>query len=307
MLVGGFAVLFLILYYVACAAPADFPSGDLIVVGRGASASEVAEQLADMHVIKQPLLLRILLRVGGTGGAVQAGVYRFESPQNLFVVERRLVTGDYRLPPVRLTFIEGATVRDMAAQIAEALSVSKDTFLAKAKPYEGYLFPDTYFFSVAATADSILATLRANFDTRTAPLAPDIAASGHSFSDIIIMASLVEKEARTTENRRIVAGILWNRLARGMLLQVDAVFGYIYNRDTYSPSFADLKVNSPYNTYLHKGLPPTPINNPGLDAIEAVLHPIKTNYVYYLTGKDNLMHYAITYAEHQANQRKYLK
>lgn len=307
ILVGAFAVLSLFFYYVACAAPADFPSGDLIVVSRGASAGEVAQQLADARVIKQPLLLRILLRIDGTGGAVQAGVYRFESPQNLFSVTRRLVTGDYRLPPVRLTFIEGAAVRDMAAQIAEAFSVSGDTFSAKAKPYEGYLFPDTYLFPVSATADSILATLRKNFDIKTAPLAPDVAASGRPLSDIVIMASLIEKEARTTLNRRIVAGILWKRLARGMPLQVDAVFGYIYNRDTYSPSLADLKVDSPYNTYLHKGLPPTPINNPGLDALEAVLHPVQTEYVYYLTGNDDLMHYATTYAEHQANQRKYLK
>ena len=120
------------------------------------------------------------------------------------------------------------------------------------------------------------------------------------------MASLVEKEARTDANRRIVAGVLWNRLALGMPLQVDAVFGYIFDRDTYSPSFEDLKVDSPYNTYTHKGLPPGPISNPGLESIYAALYPTKTNYLYYLTGRDTLMHYAKTYAEHQANRRKYL-
>ena len=133
-----------------------------------------------------------------------------------------------------------------------------------------------------------------------------IQASGHSLSDIVIMASLVEKEARTDVNRRIVAGVLWNRLALGMPLQVDAVFGYIFDRDTYSPSFEDLKVDSPYNTYTHKGLPPGPISNPGLESIYAALYPTKTNYLYYLTGKDTLMHYARTYAEHVANQTKYL-
>ena len=121
------------------------------------------------------------------------------------------------------------------------------------------------------------------------------------------MASLVEKEARTIASRRLVAGILWNRLELGMPLQVDAVFGYIFNRETYSPSFADLTTESPYNLYLHKGLPPGPINNPGLDALGATLNPTKTDYLYYLTGTDNLMHYATTYAGHLANQRKYLQ
>jgi len=92
-----------------------------------------------------------------------------------------------------------------------------------------------------------------------------------------------------------------------MPLQVDAVFGYIFNKDTYSPSFADLKIDSPYNTYTRIGLPPGPIDNPGLDSIEAVLHPTKTNYLYYLTDKNGVMHYAATFAEHQSNQRKYLK
>ena len=210
-------------------------------------------------------------------------------------------------PPVRVTFIEGITVQKAATQIASAFStISIAEFISAGQPYEGYLFPDTYLFLQSADADSIVKTMRANFETKIAPLSAQINASGHSLSDIVIMASLVEKEARTSVNRRIVAGILWHRLALGMPLQVDAVFGYIFNRDTYSPSFADLKTESPYNLYLHKGLPPTPIDNPGLDSLDAAISPTKTNYLYYLTGSDNLMHYASTYAAHQANQRKYL-
>ena len=135
----------------------------------------------------------------------------------------------------------------------------------------------------------------------------DIAASGHSFSDIIIMASLIEREARRSEDRRMVAGVLWNRIKKGMPLQVDAVFGYIYGRTTYSPSFDDLKIDSPYNTYKYAGLPAGPICNPGLDAIEAALHPAETKYLYYLTGRDGLMRYATTYALHKANIAKYLQ
>src|SRR5262249_16200081 len=153
-------------------------------------------------------------------------------------------------------------------------------FVAIASSSEGYLFPDTYNFSPGSDTRSVLKALTDNFNRKLNPLEPAIATSTHSLGDIITMASLVEKEARTTENRKLVAGVLWNRLAKGMPLQVDAVFGYIKNRDTYSPSLDDLKIESPYNTYLHKGLPPTPIDNPGLDSITAALYPTKSNYLY---------------------------
>ncbi len=288
------------------AAPAGF-SPENVVIAQGASAAKVAQELAQAHVIAHPVLLHTLLRLSGEENSVQAGMYGFDAPENLFVVLRRIVTGDYGLPPIRLTFVEGATVRDMATRIAHAFpGISETDFRQAAQPYEGYLFPDTYFLPPSSDAASIVALMRANFAAKVAPLSPEIAASGRTLSDIVIMASLVEKEARTPADKRIVAGILWNRILRGMPLQVDAVFGYIYNRDTYAPSLADLKTDSPYNTYLHTGLPPGPIDNPGLDSLEAAANPAKTDYLYYLTGADGRMHYATTYAGHQANLKRYL-
>ncbi|MFZ3043864.1 MAG: endolytic transglycosylase MltG [Minisyncoccia bacterium] len=305
----AFVLAFVIVigYRAAFSPPADFPERTIVSVSHGASAPEVAAELAGAHVIKHPGLLRLILRVTGTAIHVQEGPYLFDTPEDLFVVAFRLAVGDYGLPPVRLTFPEGETVRDLATRVSEAFStISESDFLKAAQPYEGYLFPDTYFLLPSANTTSIIQTMRMNFNTKIAPLMNDVQASGHSLSDIITLASLVEREARSPENKRIVAGILWNRLALGMALQVDAVFGYIYGRDTYSPSFADLKVDSPYNTYTHKGLPPGPIANPGIESIDAAIHPTETKYLYYLTGKDNLMHYATTYAGHLANQRKYL-
>ena len=294
-------------YFALLSPPANFPSGNIVIISQGTSAPLVAKELNDAHVIKHPQLLQILLRVSGTGDRIQAGAYRFVSPQNMLRVAYRIVVGDYGIPAARVTFPEGTSVRDAAELVADSFpEISAADFLKAGKSYEGYLFPDTYLFTPSADSASIIKTMRANFDTKTAPLTADIRASGHSLADIITLASLVEKETRTPADRRIVAGILWDRLKLGMPLQVDAVFGYIYSRDIYSPSLADLKVASPYNTYLHVGLPPGPICNPGLDAITAALHPTKTAYLYYLTGKDGLMHYAATYAAHQANQRKYL-
>ncbi len=298
--IGGYQALF--------AAPADFPSGSIVTIARGSSAPAVAAQLAADRVIKHPLALRALLRALGQSTNVRSGAYLFSSPQDLFTVAGRLVAGVSGFPPTRLTFVEGATVRDMAAQVADALpDISADAFTEEAQPYEGYLFPDTYLFPQSTDAAAIVRAMRDNFNSKTAQLTADIAASGRSLSDTVILASLVEKEARSIEAKHMVAGILENRLAKGMPLQVDAVFGYIKGRDTYSPSYADLTIDSLYNTYTHKGLPPGPIDNPGLDSLDAVVHPTKSDYLYYLTGKDGQMHYATTYAAHQVNERRYLQ
>ena len=300
ILVGGYALAF--------APPSNFPSGDIAVISRGASVSEISKQLSDAGIIKYPTVLNLVLRISGAGSSVKSGAYLFKFPENTFAVASRLSEGAYGLPLVRVTFPEGVTVLDISKKISEAipLILAKD-IIALGKSQEGYLFPDTYFFTMDTIAESAVEAMRANFDAKMAPLSADIKASGHSLYDIVKMASLIEKEVRTNENKKIVAGILWNRLKLGMPLQVDAVFGYIFNRDTYSPSFLDLKTESPYNLYLHRGLPPGPISNPGIESIKAAINPTKTDYLYYLTGLDDKMHYAITYAGHQSNQRKYLR
>jgi len=301
-------ILFVGTYVFVLAPPSDFPSGETIVIERGTSVHDIAREFSDVHIIKHSAVLRLALLISGASVRVQAGTYLFSSPQNVLTVAYRLATGAHGLPPVRITFPEGVTVRDISVRVAAALpSISAQDIISSGKSHEGYLFPDTYLFPPDASVASIIKAMRANFDTKIASLDADIKASGHPIAEIVTMASLVEKEVRTIENKKIVAGILWDRLMLGMPLQVDAVFGYIFDRDTYSPSFADLKVDSPYNTYTHRGLPPGPINNPGLESIQAALHPTKTNYLYYLTDKEGVMHYATTYAGHQSNERKYLK
>lgn len=295
-------------YALTLAPPGDFPAGKVVIIARGTGVPEIVQQLSDTHIVAHSLILRLLLRVSSHGTSVPAGAYRFERPQNALTIAYRLSTGAYDIPSTRITFVEGTTVREAASLIADAVpGITVSDFTAAAKQYEGYLFPDTYTFPPGSDADSIVTAMRANFNAKMAILSDQVNASGHSLSNIVIMASLVEKEARTSEVRKTIAGILYNRLRLGMPLQVDAVFGYIYNRDTYSPSFSDLKTESPYNLYLHTGLPPGPIDNPGLDSLEAALNPTKTNYLYYLTDKNGVMHYATTYAGHVVNQNKFLR
>jgi len=160
---------------------------------------------------------------------------------------------------------------------------------------EGYLFPDTYLFLPFAETEQIIGTMTDNFKKK----------AGDVGKDIVIMASLIEKEVPDIGDRKIVSGILWKRLKLGMALQVDAVFPYITGKQKVLSD--DLKIDSPYNTYLHKGLPPGPISNPGLDAVEAAKNPQETSYLYYLSGKDGKTHFAKTFAEHLKNKEKYLR
>lgn len=144
------------------------------------------------------------------------------------------------------------------------------------------------------------------FDEQVRTIAAEIEESGRSLDDIVIMASLLEREAQSEEDMRIVSGILWKRLDEDMRLQVDAVFGYIHGENGYEPTADDLELDDPYNTYRYEGLPPTPIANPGLVALRAAAMPLESPYFYYLTGRDGLMYYGETFAEHTRNRELYL-
>ncbi len=301
------ALLLLIGVYFLLRAPLNFAPG-MITINQGESALQVSEKLSEANITTSKWPLWLMLRVSKGDSLLRTGTYRFDKPENVFSVARRLLTADYGMPVAKLTFFEGITVREMALLVNEAFpSIGVEQFTELAAAHEGYLFPDTYFFPPSSDAQSIIDTMRDTFDTKTAVLRTQASAKGRSLSDTVIMASLLEKEARSDEHRRLVAGVLYNRLGKDMPLQVDAVFGYIFNRDTYSPKPADLKVDSPYNTYRNKGLPPGPINNPGLASLEAALNPTKTAHLYYLTGNDGTMHYATTYTGHKTNLQKYLQ
>ncbi len=304
---GGVALILSGFLIGQVAPPSNFPSGTYLRIQKGSTVRTVANELAQAHVIHSPTSFVVMAHLTNTQKVIKAGTYHFLTPMSLFSVVRLLQTGAQSIP-IRVTFPEGLTVSDMAPMIIKAIpNIAKGTFLKVATPYEGYLFPDTYDFSPTQTATQVVAQMRKNFDTHIASITPYIVTSGRSRSDTVIMASLIEKEARTLHTRRVIAGILFNRLRMGMPLQVDAVFGFIFNKPTYAPSVKDLHVHSPYNTYIHKGLPPTPINNPGSDAILAAATPIQTNYLYYITGKDGTMHYAKTLAGHERNIRRFLK
>ncbi|MBI2023696.1 endolytic transglycosylase MltG [Candidatus Giovannonibacteria bacterium] len=209
---------------------------------------------------------------------------------------------------IKITIYEGVSTRDMAGIFANAGLFGKDDFIKAAAPYEGYLFPDTYRFYRSSTPTDVVLKMKKNFEEKiTAEMKAEIEQRGHTLEEVVIMASILEKEVAKDADRKIVSGILWKRLEIGMGLQVDATLDYILNKTSSELTQDDLKIDSPYNTYLYRGLPKGPISSPGLGSIDAAINPTVTNYLFYLSDPEGNMHYAVDFEGHKLNKIKFIK
>jgi len=302
LLIGVITMIF------ASQPPTPYPKNQNIEIPAGENLQDVATLLKGRGVIRSIFIFRSIVIIAGGEKQILHGVYAFNKPESAYVIARRLINGDHKLEMVKLVIPEGISRFDIATKCAEILALcTKKSFLKHSDNLEGYLFPDTYFFLPHATSTNVIEMMHDTYMQKIKNILPDIKVFGKTEAEVIIMASLLEGEARQKETRQIVAGILWKRIALGMPLQVDATFKYINGKTTADLTLEDLKIDSPYNTYRYRGLPPTPISNPGLETIVAAITPIKTPYLYFLTSPDGIMHYAVTFAEHVANKRKYLK
>ncbi len=301
---GLVAVILLYAWYVR--PPANFPSQRITEIHAGSGIIQVARDLQTQGIIRSAVVFEFLTLLSSKQGTIVAGNYYFEKPLDARQVAYRLKYGKFNLAPVRVTIPEGFTIRDISETLSEKLiHFDTATFLALAKDKEGYLFPDTYLFFPTASATTVFRDMSNNFDKKIEKAQLDTTSSVE-LSRTVIMASILEKEAANSAEMPIVAGILSNRLKKGMPLQVDATFMYLLGKKSSELTVDDLRIDSPYNTYIHKGLPPGPIDNPGMDAILAALHPAKTPYYFYLHDSHGIIHYARTFEEHKANKRKYL-
>lgn len=286
-------------------APFSFSSQSVFEVEKGASISAVADSLAERRIIRSPFFFKVMVVLIGRGDGVKAGDYFFTHPQNLYEVATRFVNAQYGLEPLQITLPEGSNLAQMSAILDKKLIHFDPTiFFSKAK--EGYVFPDTYSFLPNISTEEALAVMEKNFADKTKDLKEQIEKSGKTLDEIITMASIIEEEARVTETRQIISGILWKRIEIGMPLQVDVTFQYVNGKNTYQLSKEDLDIDSPYNTYKYTGLPPTPISNPGLDSIIAALNPKETPYLYFLSDRKGMMYYGRDFEEHKRNRALYL-
>lgn len=299
--------IFFISYLALFRAPSDFPSKKLVEIKEGMPLARISEHLKDLSVIRSELFFEALVTLSaGDSGAI-SGEYFFAQPISSFSVARKIVNGEYGLTPIKITVPEGSTIYDIARLFDDRFQdFDSVEFLEIVADKEGYLFPDTYLFLPNVKAEQVAREMQYNFKKKIEEIKEDIISFGEPLKDVIIMASILEKEARTTETRRMISGILWNRLGIGMPMQVDAVFPYINGKNTYTLTLDDLKIDSPYNTYKYKGLPIGPISNPGLDSILAAVNPKKSDNLYYLSDRSGNMYYAEDFDAHKKNKKLYI-
>lgn len=298
-----------------------------VEVAKGMSTREIADFLEKEGFVRSSTAFYVYSQLHKGKSGLHAGSFTL-SP-SLSTADIVAVLQGGKAEEVRITIPEGYTVKDIDALLAkEGLSEpgqilqcartckfsaygfipSGNGLADRGGKVEGYLFPDTYFVRTDSfTPQSFLERLISTFEKRViVDLKSDIAASSHSLHEIVTMASLIEEETRTADERAMVSGILWKRYEGGIGLGVDAAVRYIINKPTASITSADLEIDSPYNVRKYKGLPPGPIANAGLASIKAALHPKNSSYLFYLHGNDGVIRYAETNDQHNENKRKYL-
>jgi len=293
------------------------------IVEKGEGAIGVAEKLAKAQLISGKIYFYYYLKSSGLLDKLLPGEYNLA--QNLSIPEIAVILTQEEKSSVKITFPEGWNTKQMAERISangldgkgflnlvsaptpEILNETPILSEAGVKNLEGFLFPDTYFFTKETNALGIVQKMLRNFDKRfSQDLRAEIKKQNKSLEEIIVMASLIEKEVWNPEDRKIVSGIFWNRIKIVQALQSCATLAYILGENKKQYSYADTQKVSPYNTYLNCGLPPGPISNPGIAAIEAAIYPQDSNYNYFLsdpeTGKTI---FSKTLDEHNSNKVKY--
>jgi len=279
------------------------------------TVKDISEVLYQNGLIYNTMLFRIKTKLQGVETSLQAGNYNLSSGMSMSAIIDKMVRGDtaYRL----LTIPEGYNVEQIAKLLDEQGLGDGATFKALSRNFtamdymvkrpeimyaaEGYVFPDTYRITPGMTEEAILKMLVSNFDKKlTAEMRERAKALGLSLQQVVTLASLVEKEAKLAADRSVIAGVFYNRLKLDMPLQSCPTVQYALGYPKVELTIADTQIKSPYNTYQNPGLPPGPIANPGIAAIQAVLYPADTPYLFFVAAPDGSHRFSKTYAEHLA-------
>lgn len=283
-------------------------------IKKGQSVRDIGRQLEQEGIISSGTLLTTLISILGQENKVKAGFYYFEEKNGLFEITKRITEGDYQVAPIKITFPEGFTVRQIGERLKATFpNFNIDTFNELTLNKEGYLFPNTYLFLPTVTETEVVDILTKQQNEILDKLLQNNPNKERLEKEIRIVASIVEKEVRNEEDMGLVAEIIYKRIALDMPLQMDSTLAYITGRDSLSLTVTDLKTDGAFNTYTRKGLPPAPIANPGEKALQASAQAeakpknLLTNYLFFLTDKEGKVYYARTFSEHVANKKKYLR
>ena len=287
----------------------DDETSVLFSIESGENIRSIADKLQKQNLIRSPVAFFLLARFGSVADKIQAGEFRLSRSADMYKIADSLTHGTV---DVQITIPEGYRNEEIALKLTQSLSIPENEFLKVAE--EGFMFPDTYLIPKEASASQVSKIFLDNFNKKvTEKEISLIKQKNLTLDEVINIASIVEREAKLDEDRPLVASVILNRLNIGMKLDIDATIqyalGYIPAEKSWwkkEITLEDLEIDSPYNTYKNPGLPPTPIANPGLKAILAVLEAPKTDYLYYIADKTGKSHFAVSFEEHARNIAKYL-
>ena len=299
------------------------------IIQNGQSVEQIAVNLEDEGFIAGKDFFKIYVLREKLASGLQAGSYELSPSMTIAQMTDLFIGGKIKGNEVQVTIPEGFSNKEIDKKLAENSLINEEEFInfdnnakqAFLLKYEflsdtpsniglqGYYFPDTYKYYNNSSIEEITAKMLDNFDLKlTDDLREEIKKQNKTIFEVVILASIIEKEAGSSKDMKKVSSVFRNRLEVGKALESDATINYITNTGRAQSTYEDLKVDSPYNTYKYVGLPPGPISNPGMEAIKAAIYPEKTDYFYFLTKKEGgEAVFSKTYQEHLKNKYKYLK
>jgi len=280
----------------------------IFVIKNGDGIREIANNLKREGLIRDPVVFFLITKQGGLDKQIQAGDFRLNRSMSALEIAKALTHGTL---DIWVTIPEGIRAEEISDVLEEKIPNYNESWREALNQNEGYLFPDTYLIPRDADIDLIISILKSNFETKYESV-KNLKATNLTDEETIILASMVEREAKYEQDRPLVSSVITNRLEIGMKLDIDATLQYALGFQEDEKRWwkkglttADKKVDSPYNTYVNAGLPPAPISNPGLSAIKAALVPSKTNYLYYITDVNGKNRYSTTIEGHNENIDNY--
>lgn len=295
-------------------------------IPEGASASRIADMLYSQKMIKSRLSFKIFVNLFGYGAELKAGTYYLSPSMDNAKIVSILSNGRASGGEKKVTIPEGSSIYKIA-RILEKNGIkvlngdleflaysgltddlrSKYPFLSRVptRSLEGYLFPDTYFLPVSIDRSRLAELMLDRFSEVVVPVFARSKSGGHDLHRIITLASIIEKESQKDEERPVISSVFYNRLDKGIALRADPTVKYILENPTKRVMFEDLKVDSPYNTYLYRGLPPGPICSPGLASIKAAIRPARTDFLYFVSNGDGTHTFSRTWEEHKKAAEKF--
>ena len=309
-------LVFLIFGFILFGSTGSSKQINIFVIPQEKEGFDVTQALWDKKLIKNAGAFQFLLNTFAQGKEIRSGGYRLSQNMNAWQV-MKIITGKEDLVWVIISFCPRK--EQVGEKLSTALGWSQEelskwnTTYTNTKPeyFEGVYYPDTYLIPVDESVAQVAERFISHFNEKFSPLADQFTAKNIKWTTGLKIASLIAREASGKEDMKLISGIIWNRLDKGMPLQIDATMQYTLGKNKDGSWWGNINLDekqsaSPYNSYLNKGLPPTPICSPNIDIIEAALNPEETDCLYYLHDSNKQIHCAKTYEEHLVNIKKYL-